>query len=93
MENKNGWKIRMQFSTGIWQFDEVLQGVLPGDNVVFQVDEIDDFKCLGQPDNPQLISGWREGTYQYPGPGSCKSLPAMTSAGPLSWSWIESLGT
>ncbi len=36
----------MQFSTGIWQFDDVLQGVLPGDNIVFQVDEIDDFKLF-----------------------------------------------
>lgn len=39
-------KIGMQFSTGFREFDEILQGVLPGDNIVFQVDEIDDYKLI-----------------------------------------------
>ena len=39
-------KIGMRFSTGIWQFDEILQGVLLGDNIVFQVDKIDDYKLF-----------------------------------------------
>lgn len=39
-------KIEMQFSTGILAIDEILQGVLPGDNIVFQVDEIGDYKIF-----------------------------------------------
>ena len=35
-----------EFSTGLIELDEVLQGVLPGDNIVFQVDEIDDYKLF-----------------------------------------------
>ena len=31
------------FSTGIPALDEILQGVLPGDNIVFQIDRISDF--------------------------------------------------
>ena len=33
----------LSFSTGIVALDEVLHGILPGDNVVFQVDSIEDY--------------------------------------------------
>ena len=33
----------LSFSTGIIALDKVLHEILPGDNVVFQVDSIDDY--------------------------------------------------
>ncbi len=39
----------MQGSTGLPGLDEVLQGVLPGDNIVLQVDEIDDYLAFVLP--------------------------------------------
>ena len=39
-------KLGKKFSTGILALDGILQGVLPGDNIVFQVDEIDDYKLF-----------------------------------------------
>ncbi len=39
----------MQGSTGLPGLDEVLQGVLPGDNIVLQVDDIDDYLAFVLP--------------------------------------------
>lgn len=41
--------MRNAFSTGIAGVDQVLKGLLPGDNVVWQVDEIDDYASLVTP--------------------------------------------
>jgi pyruvate,water dikinase len=35
--------MKLKFSTGINALDEVIQGVLPGDNIVFQVNDIKDY--------------------------------------------------
>ena len=35
--------INLSFSTGIFALDEVLHGILPGDNIVFQVDSIENY--------------------------------------------------
>lgn len=37
------------FTTGLPGLDEVLKGVMPGDNIVWQVDDIDDYKSLVEP--------------------------------------------
>ncbi len=39
----------ISFSTGIPALDEILQGMLPGDNVVFQIDDINDYIHLIKP--------------------------------------------
>ena len=39
-------KLGRKFSTGLMDLDGILQGILPGDNIVFQVEEIDDFKIF-----------------------------------------------
>lgn len=36
-------KPNLEFSSGMKNLDEVLQGILPGDNVVLQVDELEDY--------------------------------------------------
>jgi hypothetical protein len=41
--------VRTTFSTGITGLDHVLKGLLPGDNVVWQVDAIDDYAKLATP--------------------------------------------
>jgi pyruvate, water dikinase len=41
--------VEEQFSTGLPQLDRVLKGLIPGDNIVWQVNSIDDFKPFVQP--------------------------------------------
>ena len=38
-----------QFSTGIAGLDRILRGILPGDNVVWQIDNIEDYQALVTP--------------------------------------------
>ena len=38
-----------QFSTGIPGLDKILRGILPGDNVVWQIDKIEDYQALVRP--------------------------------------------
>ncbi len=42
-------QIRTEFSTGLPSLDRVLRGLTPGDNVVWQVDSIEDYRAFVQP--------------------------------------------
>jgi hypothetical protein len=42
-------QIVYQFTSGIKGFDEAIQGLIEGDNVVFNVDSIDDYICFVKP--------------------------------------------
>ncbi|MFH0921921.1 MAG: PEP/pyruvate-binding domain-containing protein [Fibrobacterota bacterium] len=39
----------MSFSTGLTALDQILQGILPGDNIVWSVDTIADYRCFVEP--------------------------------------------
>lgn len=46
-------------SSGIAAFDEIVQGLRPGDNVVFQVDTLEDYRYSQPPSWPKA---WPKGT-------------------------------
>ena len=43
------FNLPMPFSTGLDDLDKTLRGVLPGDNIVWQVDSIDEYLPFVQP--------------------------------------------
>jgi len=49
--------------SGLSSLDEVLQGLRYGDNVVWQVDHLDEYKYFAEPFANQAINDWRKCIY------------------------------
>jgi len=52
-----------QFSTGLKNLDKILKGILPGDNVVWQIDRIEDYQALVTPYVTEAIATGRPVVY------------------------------
>ncbi len=51
------------FSTGLTGLDKVLKGILPGDNIVWQVDSLDDYRTLVTPCLAEALKSGRPVVY------------------------------
>ncbi len=58
-----------QFSTGLKNLDKILKGILPGDNVVWQIDRIEDYQALVTPYVTEAIATGRPVVYFHFSPG------------------------
>jgi hypothetical protein len=70
-----------QFSTGLKNLDRILKGILPGDNVVWQIDRIEDYQALVTPYVTEALQTGRPVVYFHfvPGPPLIPPSPEITT--------------